>query len=242
VSGARVFVVDRAAFFAGAWPHGFVPLPPADAAAWLRRARAQGRFEDRATAEHNPNWKQLIPYCVLRCGGSPTPASGRDARGVFCVQRTTGQSEGRLHGRWSIGIGGHIEPEDDGGDHVPAEAFFERALRRELDEELHLGPAVRTARPVLRGLLNDDSSAVGQVHAGLVYTLDLPLPPDQAREVVEVREISKMRGGFGSLVDLQELWQDPAQFESWSHFLLHAGIIGPMDDSVLLSNQQNGQR
>ena len=87
-------------------------------------------------------------------------------------------------------------------------------------------------QPRLVGLLNDDTTSVGAVHAGLVYVLDLPVDLATARAAVQVREISKMRGGFGPLVELARLWQTPSQFESWSAFLLRAGVAGPMGDSA----------
>jgi predicted NUDIX family phosphoesterase len=231
----RVFVVDRASLFGGEWPHGFVPLAGAAARAFLDQAHGLGRFEARPDAERTPAWKQWIPYCVLRCrqrhpadAEGLAPATG--PAGLFCVQRTSGQGEARLHGSWSIGLGGHVEPEDqapEGAEH--GANFFQRALARELAEELHLAGGVTPPRFV--GLLNDDQTPVGRVHAGLVYVCDLVTDLEAARRQVTVREISKMRGGFGSLVEFRELWQDPARFESWSQFLVQAGVAGPMGAS-----------
>jgi predicted NUDIX family phosphoesterase len=224
---AQVFVVDRAAFFGGAWPQGFVPLAGAAAASLLADACARGRFVDRALAEATPAWKQCIPYCVLRCSPAGQPF-GRGAHdGVFAVRRTKGQSEARLHGAWSIGIGGHVEPVDGAPAAALGATFFLAALGRELAEELELRH-IGTLEPRFLGLLNDDSTEVGAVHAGLVYAVDVELPVAAAAEVLRVRERSKMRGGFTHLVEFQELWQNPAQFESWSQLLVRAGIAGPM--------------
>ena len=107
------------------------------APAFLDRAWRMGRFVDRPLAEQTPDWKQWIPYCVLRCrppGSTPAPRGPQDAdRGILRVQRTKGQSEARLHGSWSIGIGGHVEPEDqaagaeiDGGSVTTIEGVAER--------------------------------------------------------------------------------------------------------------------
>lgn len=235
----EVFVVDRSAFFGGSdWPHGFVSLRGDDAAHFLDRAYRQGRFVERELAERTPAWKQWIPYCVVRSRTSPPPASeglapaAGQLSGIFRVQRTSKQGEARLHGAWSIGIGGHVEP-IDGLAARPTEHganFFARSLARELAEELHLSSEVApTARFV--GLLNDDQTPVGRVHAGLVYVLDLDADLEAARRQVAVREISKMHGCFGSLVEFEELWQDPTRFESWSQFLVQAGVAGPMGDS-----------
>jgi predicted NUDIX family phosphoesterase len=240
----RVFVVDRTSFFDGSWPHGFVPLRGDAARTFLDQALALGRFEARPDAERTPAWKQWIPYCVLRCRrGQPAAAEGHapatEPAGLFCVRRTSGQGEARLHGSWSIGLGGHVEPEDRlaaGTEH--GANFFRRALARELAEELNLAGEVPAPRFV--GLLNDDQTAVGRVHAGLVYVLDLVADLDAACRQVTVREISKMAGGFGSLVEFRELWQDPARFESWSQFLVTAGVAGPMGASDLTRCHDQG--
>lgn len=225
---AQVFVVERADFFGGVWPQGFVPMQGPQGEEFLERAYAAGRFVERELAERTPAWKQWIPYCMLRC-------VNRDGtiEGLFSVQRTKGQSEARLHGLLSLGLGGHIEPQDQ--DQPPrspagrARRFFADSLARELTEELHITEdTARTA--TFLGLLNDDSTAVGSVHAGLVYAIDLPLSLDEARNSVHVREISKMSGGFGSLVEFRILWQDRARFETWSQLLVDAGaalLIGP---------------
>lgn len=227
---SEVFVVDRSAFFSGQWPQGFVPLPEADAVAWLDTARRLGRFVPRKLAEDTPAWKQWIPYCVLRASGGPN-GGAKEQRGVLCVRRSRGQSEARLHGLWSIGLGGHIEPCDaaQAADQPSGAAFFAAALDRELREELHL-PGHLVGSPRFLGLLNDDASAVGQVHAGLVYAWDFNGTWRDLGATVKIAEISKMEGGFTSLVELRKLWQDPMQFETWSRFLVHAGVAGPMGE------------
>lgn len=219
-----VFVVERQDVFGGHWPQSFLPLEPPDAAALLERFASCGRFVPRAEAEHEPAWKQLIPYCVLRRPGA-----------VFCVERRPAQGERRLHGKLSIGIGGHVNPVpggpsggSPGAGPIPAAAagIFELALRRELGEELH-GVDGRTPPALFRGLCNDDGDTVGQVHAGLVYTIDWPATDGDAPEP-RVREISKMMGGFRSLAELLPMWQDPHRFESWSRTLIQAGVAGAM--------------
>lgn len=220
---SEVLVVDRAAFFGGDWPQGFQPIAAADADAFLRRAAEQARFEPRPVAEMTPAWKQWIPYCVLRCAAA---APGEEA-GVFLVQRTRGQGEGRLHGAWSIGLGGHVEPEDAVGDQRWREQgadFFARSLLRELREELDWR-LEQVPAPRLVGLINDDSTEVGSVHAGLAYVLEVPLSLAQAKERVGIREVSKMHGGFTHLAELRKLWQNPGALESWSRLLMEHGIL-----------------
>ncbi|MFK7742788.1 MAG: hypothetical protein AB8H80_20930 [Planctomycetota bacterium] len=239
----KVLVVDRDRFFEGGpWPQGFTPLP-AGGGIFLQQALAQARFVERELAESTEAWKQWIPYCMLRCGdwSRSRPAADDDDRGVFVVQRTNGQSEQRLHGSWSVGLGGHIEPPDAAGAPEPlaqateatAGPFFASALSRELEEELRLPEGLlQTAgsAPRLIGLINDDSTAVGRVHAGLAYCLDVSMPVGVAREKFGIREISKMHGAFTPLVEFANLWQTRWRFETWSQHLIQAALVGAMVD------------
>ncbi len=206
----QILVVERSGFFSGQWPEGFTPIP--DPRPLLTRFDAVGFFVPRPEAEDNPAWKQPIPYCLVTQGEQ-----------LLTVRRTRGQSERRLHGLWSIGLGGHVQAEDRGSG-----PLFENSLRRELEEELAI-PGLDRLQPRFLGLLNDDSNPVGRVHVGLVYRLEVPSPraPDSApqQKSVRIRETSKMTGGFRSLVGSQNLWQDRSRFETWSRILLEALVL-----------------
>jgi predicted NUDIX family phosphoesterase len=146
-------------------------------------ARA-GEFRDRAAVERDRTWKQVIPYLVLRDGSR-----------YFLMRRTRAGGDERLHDRWSIGVGGHLNPGD--GD-------LAGGLRREWAEEIEAGfiPAFE-----LVGLLNDDTTDVGSVHVGAVYVADAG-----GRQVM-IRETEKLEGSFAepSVVAAVE-----ADLESWS--------------------------
>lgn len=210
-------------------------MPGTTGEQFLATGLERSRFEPRTRAELTPAWKQWIPYCVLR----RVDAQGAVEQ-VFWVTRLPKHGERRLHGARSIGLGGHIGPEDgtpaaatgqDAANRAAAAAagYFTRALWRELHEELvlELPPSLS---PRFLGLLVDDATPVGQVHAGLVYLLDLPTaaagPPK-----VQIREISKLTGSWGSLVELRRLWQDRTRFETWTQLLIEAGIAGAIGDS-----------
>lgn len=160
------------------------PLFAADAA----------HFMPRAQAEEDPEFKQFIPYVVLRCG-----------RQIFHYRRGKKGTETRLHALRSIGVGGHINPVDGSG----FDGFFVSALLRELNEEVALPPGPPRLSPL--GLINDDSTPVGQVHLGVVHILDLDSPS------VTPREAALAGAGF----DLVEnLWNERDAFETWSRFVL----------------------
>jgi predicted NUDIX family phosphoesterase len=228
----RVLVVRRADFFGGTWPQGFLALQPEEAARLVARFTTSGRFVDRPAAESDPSLKQPIPYCVVRRGDE-----------LLTVRRRRAGTEERLHGLYSVGLGGHVGPED-GPEGDPN--LLLRGMLRELSEEVH-GLRPHASRARLVGLLNDDSNPVGEVHVGLVYHLTLPEPATPSTppgtEEIQIREISKLQGGFRRLVEIQDLWQDPGRFETWSHLVLEAIFNPPSEggnnQSSTLSVQGN---
>lgn len=169
----------------GAPWHGIRAVTEADVASLVRR---RGAFLPRSEMEMDPAWKQVIPYPVLRDG----PA-------WFLMRRTKAGADARLHDRWSIGVGGHVNPHDGGLD-----GDLSDALRREWHEEL-----VADFVPDLRfvGLLNDDTTPVGQVHLGLVYV------GDAAGRPVAIRETDKLSGAFAAGEDVAAVAD---RLETWS--------------------------
>jgi predicted NUDIX family phosphoesterase len=208
--GEQIFVVRRDGFFGGRWPQGFVTLGRDAGEDLVREIEARAFLVDRDLAETNPDWQQPIPYCLLTSGSR-----------TFCVRRRTRSTEQRLHGLYSVGIGGHVGPVDRAA--AAPGKLMQACLERELREELVL-PRGPLPRARLAGLVKDDSNPVGKVHAGLVYRLELT--PSIAAKVA-VREISKLHGAFTPLVELQKLWQDPRRFETWSQLVLRALVLPP---------------
>jgi predicted NUDIX family phosphoesterase len=156
-------------------------------------------FMDRAEAEEDPTHKQLIPYCVFRCGDR-----------ILHYTRGKAGGESRLHAKISVGVGGHINPIDTGDGRVGPEAYF-AAVSRELDEELLIG-SKRTSRII--ALLNDDSNPVGQVHLGIVHLVDLDT------EDVASREDALTELEFSSLAELRG--EKFERLETWSqHCIAH---------------------
>ncbi len=157
---------------------------------------AAGRFEPRATMETDPTFKQVIPYLVLR-----------DGERYFLMQRTRAGGDARLHDRYSIGVGGHLNPGDGG---------LLGGLRREWAEELvaDFDPAFR-----LVGLLNDDTTEVGAVHVGAVYLADAGGRP------VAIRETHKLSGRFAAPSEVAAVAD---RLETWSRlafeYLDRAGV------------------
>jgi predicted NUDIX family phosphoesterase len=179
------FVLDELG--GGAAWHGIKPAGEAREAELAELIRRRGEFRPRSAVEIDPSWKQVIPYPILR-----------DGPRWFLMRRTRAGGDARLHDRFSIGVGGHVNPADGGLD-----GDLSGALAREWTEELSIDfvPPFRFV-----GLLNDDTTPVGQVHLGLVYEGEAGGRP------VAIRETDKLTGGFvesaavSAVADLMETW------------------------------------
>jgi predicted NUDIX family phosphoesterase len=169
---------------------GWYGLRTAGVMEFLAVVQEHGRHEPRAAMEVDPSFKQIIPYLVLRDGGR-----------YFLMRRTRAGGDARLHDRWSIGVGGHVDPGDDG---------LAGGLRREWREEL-VADFEPTFTPY--ALLNDDTTEVGAVHLGVVV-----LAEADGRQV-SVRETDKLSGAFA---DPDAVAAGAEHLETWSRIVFDA--------------------
>jgi predicted NUDIX family phosphoesterase len=131
---------------------------------------------------------------------------------ILTYKRTKRLPESRLHGQYSVGFGGHLNPEDlrpllDIFDPIISNPLLER----ELNEELRF-PSSEDVRIGYRGLLYDESREVSRQHLGLTY--DVTLSSGQ----FEV-------GERGFLIDakfetIHEITLRKHDFENWSLILI----------------------
>jgi predicted NUDIX family phosphoesterase len=156
-------------------------------------------FLPRAEAEENPNYKQIIPYIILTCGPR-----------ILYYCRGNGSGETRLFKKRSLGIGGHINDEDSDGVDFDT-AAYERALRRELEEELSLPSSLEVVPLKAVALINDDSNPVGAVPLGIVHHYIL------SSENVVPREEAIAELSFSTH---QELLERIEEFETWSQIVI----------------------
>jgi predicted NUDIX family phosphoesterase len=189
--GEEVLVIARERVPGAA---GWYGLRTDGMAAFLEDVAAHARFAPRAEMEVDPSWKQLIPYLVLR-----------DGERYFLMRRTKAGGDARLHDRWSIGVGGHLNPGD---------RDLAGGLHREWREELH-ADFEPEFQPV--ALLNDDTTDVGAVHLGIVVVADAAGRP------VRVRETDKLAGAFATAAEVAVVRDD---LESWSRLIFDAFEAG----------------
>lgn len=156
---------------------------------------ANNFFMDRAKAEEDPAFKQIIPYALFHHNG-------------HYLHYTRGKSggESRLHAQGSVGIGGHINPVDERADPLGRETYL-AGVEREIDEELNIKGGHKNR---IVALLNDDSNGVGKVHLGVVHIFDL-----DSNEVTSAED-SLANLSFQSTVDLKGPLRP--HLETWSQF------------------------
>ena len=151
-------------------------------------------YLNRTEAEQNKKYKQLIPYVLVLCHDK-----------ILRYRRGKGGQETRLHGLYSVGIGGHISEEDNG---LFSNALgYQEGMRRELMEEV----AIDEVNETVVAVINDDSTEVCCVHFGVVHIMRV------ANENVAGR-----RSGISGpeFVPMTEAAKDPSGYESWSRFCL----------------------
>jgi len=160
----------------------------------------------RSVAEHDYNTKQLVVYVLINHGET-----------FLSYQRTPKTTETRLKALHSIGIGGHVNVDDQiqptlfGAQEAAWKDFVLKAVRREVSEEVQIEGAI-AQEPRLICFVNDDSNDVGKVHFGMVFLMKLGKPSVAIRGE---RGIGKL-----SFRTLPELISMRDTLETWSQLLV----------------------
>src|SRR5579863_1923036 len=81
-------------------------------------AQSNVLYLNRSEAEQDRRYKQLIPYALIIHGDR-----------ILRYRRGKGGQETRLHGLYSVGIGGHISEEDNGL--FSSKQGYQEGMRRE---------------------------------------------------------------------------------------------------------------
>jgi predicted NUDIX family phosphoesterase len=151
-------------------------------------------YLNRGDAEQDKRYKQLIPYVLVICNDR-----------ILRYRRGKGGQETRLHGLYSVGIGGHISEEDSGL--FSKGPGYHEGMRRELMEEV----AIEEMKEAAVAVINDDSTEVGCVHFGVVHVM----------HVADETIVGRRSGIVGpEFIPMTEAVKDPSGYESWSRFCL----------------------
>ncbi len=161
----------------------------------LKRIVQNGVFSNRSELEENPSFKQIIPYAIISCEDS-----------FYLFKRTSKQTEKRLHNKFSLGVGGHMNPSKS---IVSKEQYLTDELKRELFEEINLLNSCLIDDIEFIGFLNDDTIPVGRVHIGLLYHIHV------SNKDVIIKETDKMTADWIEKSNLAEFYEG---METWTKF------------------------
>ena len=150
-----IMVVPREKLFGSAHFEGFCSAEVED---YQQRILDHFLYMRRGDAEVNPAFKQPIGYVLV---------VNHRLKKVFAYQRAVKDAhyhEKRLQGKWSWGVGGHIDQEDNGHENP-----LHGSVLRELQEEVNIPGSVRLS---VLGYINHETDAVGQVHFCVLYVAE----------------------------------------------------------------------
>ena len=134
-------------------------------------SRGNNFFLPRKQAENDPTHKQIIPYALLAFQDT-----------VLFYVRGKKAGEQRLVAKGSIGIGGHMNQDDESlFNFAIDEAAYRAGVEREVNEEIKIDTKFEDK---IVALLNDDTTEVGQVHLGIVHVFKLAEPKVEKREAM----------------------------------------------------------
>ncbi|MBW3010883.1 NUDIX domain-containing protein [Candidatus Woesearchaeota archaeon] len=195
----QIMVVPREILFAPSQQNLFEGFRPADDFDYERRILRDYRFIRRGDAETDPSYKQPIPYMLIIHQGT---------KQIFSYQRSAKEhDEERLRGKWSWGIGGHVEAE---GDWVANP--LQSNMLRELQEEV-LIPEEASVKTRILGYINYESDEVSQVHFGLLYVVQVNTDQIKPKD----KEIDKTTAQFRTVEELEKICGSRKHIvEAWS--------------------------
>ena len=169
----------------------------------LKRIVQNGLFLRRSELEEDPSFKQIIPYAIIS-NKEPERSGVRQGQSFYLFRRTSEQTEKRLHNKFSLGVGGHMNPDNS---MESKEQYLIDELKRELYEEVKLLNGCLIEEIEFIGFINDDTISVGRVHIGLLYNIHV------SNKEVYINETDKMTADWIDKPNLAEFYEG---METWT--------------------------
>jgi len=169
----------------------------------LKKIVQNGLFLRRSELEEDPSFKQIIPYAIIS-NKEPEQSGVRQSQSFYLFRRTSGQTEKRLHNKFSLGVGGHMNPIDS---MESKDQYLIDELKRELYEEVKLLNGCLIEDIEFIGFINDDTIPVGRVHIGLLYNIHV------SNKEVYINETDKMTADW---IDKSNLADFYGGMETWT--------------------------
>ena len=164
---------------------------------YMEKIQFYGVFLPRYQMERDLNYRQIIPYVVLKCDDK-----------YFVAKRLGGDE--RLVGGCSLGQGGHINPVDRfavEGRRVIPEYIVKECIYREMVEETTMDLSAGRPDIEFKDVFIDDSTDVSRVHACILCVMEI-------NEEIEVKETDKLEGMWLTEKEITNEIFDT--FENWS--------------------------
>lgn len=117
----------------------------------------------REVLERDPAFRQVMPMIMFTCKGK-----------VWAYERTSTSGESRLHNKVAVFAGGHWDLDDivTNKSIIDLNASFEKALNRELSEEVKIDAKVISAIRLEKSICADDTE-VDRLHVAIVTVVEL---------------------------------------------------------------------
>lgn len=189
----EILVVRRDELFQDTEFQGFIPISHKNYIPAILDNHKYVLRDDKL--ENDSSLKQIIPYVVI-----VNPLT-KKVFGYKRFKKMPGMHEKRLHDKFSIGVGGHVDKGE-----IKVDVLTD-ATMRELEEEVKIN---HYPVPKVVGFVNNESDSVGQVHFGIVAIAET-LEDVSKREGDEVREEK-----FYSIDEVDYLMNSDTEMDTWT--------------------------
>ena len=159
------------------------------------RIKTASEYIKRQFAEEDESFKQPINYALIL-----NPKTKK----VYAYQRTKSglnYTEKRLQHKWSVGIGGHVDREEE----KESDPVYVSLIR-----ELHEEVKIKDYTVKILGYINEDDDSVGRVHFGVVYLI-------LTEDVVCPNAEDCLSGSMKSIEEIKQITSaENSTLEGWS--------------------------